>query len=453
MSKIFENTLSYIIGKTYVVWSFNQYYDKIIVRGQKNIPENEPVIFAPNHLNALMDALAILSLPPFRQVKVYLSRADVFNLPKPLVKFIRFTKILPAFRIRDGYENLVKNKTSFDTADDVLLHNAAICIMPEGDQGTERKIRPLVKGIFRIAFSAQQKLPEGKSISIIPVGIDLGDFIKFGKHLIINIGNPISISSYMESYCENQAVTTNKLKEKLQSDLENLTLHLNSEKYYECFITAVDLVNKDMLVKLHLENNTFNLFLARQYTAKILNHLEKTESDTIEYLDKACKMYKSGMQKIKLKTLNKKTPSFFDTLVAGFKGIVLTLLALPGIALNIIPFMLASVFPTIMKIKFKGFYSSVYYVAGIVLFPLFYIFQTCLLISIFSLPWWSFFILIPGHYYTGKFSFLLIKEIEPLLNHIRLFWVSKAHFEEVNKLRNLKQQISEILLNKTIQTN
>jgi hypothetical protein len=34
-------------------------------------------------------------------------------------------------------------------------------------------------------------------------GIDFGDFIDVHKHIIINIGKPIEVSEYIESYEEN----------------------------------------------------------------------------------------------------------------------------------------------------------------------------------------------------------------------------------------------------------
>lgn len=448
MSKIFENTLPYLIAKSYVVWSFKQYYDEIIILGLENIPEDEPVIFAPNHLNALMDALAILSLPPCKQPKVFLSRSDVFKLPEPVVKFIRFAKIMPAYRIRDGYENLTKNKNTFEAADEVLLHNAAICIMPEGDQGTERKIRPLVKGIFRIAFSAQQRLPEGKSVNIIPVGIDLGDFIRFGQHLIIQIGKPIKVTDYLDSYIESQAVATNAIKQKLQTDLEDLALHLGSEKHYDCFATAVETTNTAMIKALALKDNTSNRFLARKKLGKLLMRLEKEEPEVTEQLDSACKKYKSELQKVKIShnILERSIPSKFKVIINSIIILFSLIPALPGFILNGLPFILSSQVPNILKIEFKGFYSSVFYGSGIILFPLFYILQSVIFILAFTLPWWFVFILIPLHYLTGKIAFRFYRIVKSAYSDLKLYSVSKKQPNELKTLQKLRQQITEILI-------
>lgn len=450
MSKIYENNLLYNIGKPYVVWTFKQYFDEYIILGKEHIPVDEPVIFAPNHLNALMDALAVLSLPPTRQVKVYLSRADLFHLPKWMVQFIRFAKLMPAFRIRDGYENLGKNKESFDEADTVLLNNAGMVIMPEGNQGTERKVRPLVKGIFRIAFGAQQKMPVGKSVKILPIGIDTGDFIKFGKHLIINIGKPIEVADYMDLYEENPAKAINALRDRLQQAMQSLALHLSSETYYTCFETAVEAVNRSMLNKLQLSNNTQNQFIAKQNTAKILAEIENTQPQLIASLDAMCKRYEAGMQKVNLQNRNLETaiPSAFKNQFSNVLIVLYACIFLPGFILNFLPFKIPTLFPKILNIEFSGFFSSVYYGVGILTFPLFYILQAITMIVLLPLPWWMFLILIPAQFISGKISFNLYKKMKSLFADKRLYHCHKYHPTDLKDLSELKQKITETVLSR-----
>jgi len=71
------------------------------VLGRENIPTDCPVIFAPNHINALMDAIAIHSIAPYKVPVIFLARADIFNNKKS-AQLLKSAKILPAFRMRDG---------------------------------------------------------------------------------------------------------------------------------------------------------------------------------------------------------------------------------------------------------------------------------------------------------------------------------------------------------------
>ncbi|MBQ1750417.1 MAG: 1-acyl-sn-glycerol-3-phosphate acyltransferase, partial [Bacteroidales bacterium] len=95
-------------------WAFN----KLEYRGLSNFPTDGAIILAPNHCNTLMDALAVLSIN--NDPKVFVARADIFKKPR-LAKFLRFIKILPISRIRDGKEALLNNG---DTIEESI---SAIC--------------------------------------------------------------------------------------------------------------------------------------------------------------------------------------------------------------------------------------------------------------------------------------------------------------------------------------
>jgi 1-acyl-sn-glycerol-3-phosphate acyltransferase len=449
MSEIYHNSFFYLLGKKYVLWTFKQYYDEFIVLGKENIISDGPVIYAPNHLNALMDALAILSLPPLKQPKVYLSRADLFYLSPVIVNFLRFAKLMPAFRIRDGYENLGKNKESFDAANQVLMNDAAMCIMPEGNQGTEKNIRPLVKGIFRIAFNAQEVMPAGKSVKIVPVGIDLGDYIKMGKHMIVNIGKPLDVSVYMPLYQENPAKAINQIKDDLKTAIEGLTLHLDSKEYYECWEIATEVTETSVLKHLQLPDNTVNRFISRKKTEEILRKTARNEEE-IKELDQLCRSYKSLLKKVNLRSSNfeKTVPGTAFQSIRIIDLIISIILFLPGFLLNIIPFKIPSVFLKMLKIEFNGFFSSVYYGFSILSFPVMYLLQSILFVLIFSMPWWMVILLPVLHYITGKFSFIIYKRIKATLAGFRLFKLKKKKPEIYKQLADFQVRINSLIVSK-----
>src|SRR5665647_1213680 len=84
-------------------WHNNVFYRKVIVLGLDNIDPENHLIFAPNHQNALMDALAVLFT--HKGQPVFLARADIFKR-KAIASFLYFIKILPVYRIRDGFSKL-----------------------------------------------------------------------------------------------------------------------------------------------------------------------------------------------------------------------------------------------------------------------------------------------------------------------------------------------------------
>ena len=119
------------------------FYRKRQIVHAGRIPKNEPVILAPNHQNALMDALAFVMGLKFQTV--FLARADIFK-GKFIINLLTFIKILPIFRIRDGMANLQKNEEIFDLTVNILKnkHNPLL-LFPEGNHGDRRRLRPLVK--------------------------------------------------------------------------------------------------------------------------------------------------------------------------------------------------------------------------------------------------------------------------------------------------------------------
>ena len=78
---------------------FNLFYRRFIIVGRENIPEGQQVIFAANHQNALMDALAMLFA--YGKPVVFLARADIFK--KALVaNVLYFLKNIPVISTLDG---------------------------------------------------------------------------------------------------------------------------------------------------------------------------------------------------------------------------------------------------------------------------------------------------------------------------------------------------------------
>jgi len=443
MSDISDYSLSFSLVRNYVVFSFKRYYREYIVLGRDNIPKDCPVIFAPNHINALMDAIAVHSIAPYKIPVIFLARADIFN-NKKAAKVLQFTKILPAFRMRDGMENLGKNNEIFEQCVEILNQNMALGIMPEGNQGEQRKLRPLVKGIFRIAFAAQQKHNIQPNVKIVPVGIDYGSLTKFGKHIIINIGKPIEVSEYMKSYAENPVTSTNEIRERLGSDLNKLSLNLATEKFYECFESITGIVDSAMVEKLGLPDSTVSRFIARQEIAKKLVSLEKSEPDKIEKLDLLRNEYDLLLDKLNLKNwvLEQKKLKLSTNLFEGLLLFCSLPLFLYGFLMNFVPFM-APVFirKYVMKSQYEGFFSSLQFVIGIITFPLFYILQTVLFYFLISNSLWLTMIFLIIQYPFGKLALKWFIKTEKLMAKIRCLNLLKIKSSDLILAQEIRAQI------------
>ncbi len=448
MEKLYQTRWGYRLLKNYTLWGFRQFYGDITVIGTENIPvnDNTAIIFAPNHLNALMDALAVASLMPKPKTVFFLARADFFA-KKNFARFLYSIKILPAFRMRDGIENLGKNQQSFDHSFEALKQGHAVCIMPEGGQGEERKIRPLVKGIFRLGFDAQLRFGSEKSVKIIPVGIDMGDLVKAGKHLIINIGEAISMEDYLELYNENQPQALNEIKDELHKRLSGLTLNLATSKHYDCFETACDVMAEE-LEDLDGTGRDYQTekFHLKQQTARTLVDLEKNRPEVMDQLAKQCQKYKKLSRELKFK------PSVFskqDSDKISFKRLLALIITFPvalfGIVTNLLPTFAPVWLRKALKIDYEGFWSSVHFALGMLLIPLIYLAQTALFHLLIAPGWGISFIFLVLQYYTRRFSMKWYSNAVRYIHRFRFIKNLKESMQETNPVYQMITERNKII--------
>ena len=85
------------------------YFRKIQITGLDDIPKQSGIVFSPNHQGAFLDPLIVGSIVP--QKVTSLTRSDVFG--GKFQWYLDALKMLPIFRIRNGYANLRKNDQIF----------------------------------------------------------------------------------------------------------------------------------------------------------------------------------------------------------------------------------------------------------------------------------------------------------------------------------------------------
>ena len=235
MGKIQDKDGLYLFLRPYVDWMFRRSYRSFRYIGKENIPADGAVIYAPNHANALCDAMCVLGID--RQQKVFVARADIFRDPKK-AKILNWLKIMPISRVRDGLEEVRHNDETINKAVETLQDSVPFCILPEGTHRPKHSLLPLSKGIFRIALQANERFGKQKPIYIVPVGIEYGDYFLWDS-VTVTIGKPINVTEFAkksergkvkgESYPQIMMA----LREELTLRMRELILWVPDDEHYE----------------------------------------------------------------------------------------------------------------------------------------------------------------------------------------------------------------------------
>lgn len=397
-------SLGYAVLKKYVQFADWLIYKQKIITGLEKIPKNKPIIFAPNHQNALSDPLAILLNTTYQPV--WLARADIFK-NKTAAAILKFLKIMPVYRMRDGKENLAKNDETFASSVKVLENNFALGLFPEAAHSGKRQMLVHKKAVPRIVFMAEEKAHLNLDIQIIPTGIFYSHYWKFNRTLIVNFGDPIPVSQYVEQARENENTATLSMRQRILDEMQSLVLEIKSTKHYDDFETIREIYGRHFFNRQNQKYSTLNLFHSNQKLVKKLDNLEENHPKETEKLVLDVNNYTAKIKKLKIRNWLIENPNL-NLLKIGLNKLIL-ILGLPiflfGFIFNAIPFFAIDRI-TRKKIKDKGFWSTFYLVLGIIVFPIFY------LIEFLAVSW-----LIPGIWL--KLAFLIAL---PLTGKVAFLW-------------------------------
>jgi 1-acyl-sn-glycerol-3-phosphate acyltransferase len=429
----------YWLLKQYVRFADWLIHKKIIVTGKEKIPDNKPIVFAPNHQNALSDPMAILLHIRFQPV--WLARADIFGKSKVVDSILRFMKIMPVYRLQDGKENLAKNDDTFNQSIKVLENNFALALFPEAAHSFKRQMMVHKKAVPRIVFMAEEKTGNQLDIQIIPAGIFYSHYWKFNRTVIVQFGDPVSVNDYLEIYSQNQNAAIILLKTKIHDAILPLILNIRSKKYYEEFERIREIYGRHFLKRQNKEWSLLNLFHSDQKLTNKLDELETTHPDETENLVRKANDFYGNVKMHGLRSwMIAENENHANKLVLHSLLLIAGLpLFLYGFVFNAIPFFLVDRLVR-KKVKNISFWSTFFLVGGIVIFPLFYL-VTLLTVS-GVLPGFllkiAFLVSLP---FAGKLAFNWYILLRKTMGRFRLLRLKRFKKESYKDLIGAKEQL------------
>jgi 1-acyl-sn-glycerol-3-phosphate acyltransferase len=183
----------------------------IKVYGRENIPENGPLILAPNHRSYIDPP--VVGFASTRET-YFLAKEELFKF-KPFAMLISFYNAIPLRRS-------IESKTALIYAIEKLKENNVITIFPEGTRNkTKQKLLPFKLGVAFLSLNTNAK--------VVPIYIKNNGgralfkiflWILRIKRLEVHIGKPIDPKSFTNDR-KGQVELTKKLYEEMLKLIEN----------------------------------------------------------------------------------------------------------------------------------------------------------------------------------------------------------------------------------------
>jgi len=425
---------------TAVKWYFHLFYKKVIITGRTNIPENVPLIFAANHQNALMDALAILFA--VNRPVVFLARADIFKKAS-VARLLYFLKILPVFRMRDGIDNMSNNTAIFEKTVEVLEAGLPIGILPEGTHTDIKHLQPLKKGICRIAFMAAESSAFKLNLNIVPVGIDYAHYQHAGTPLLINFGTPIAAGNYYTLYRENQQKAITMLRDDLAVAIKKEMIDVADNEYYTSTLTAALVYCDTYLLRTNTSPDYIHRFRAAQTLVNTLEEAYERDNSVKDKLRNSVADYLHLLKSQRLRDEQIARPYNLSALIMqACISVLVAPIHLTGILINYLPYTIPARFTK--RIKDPQFVSSVNFGLSFLTFLIWYI-----LLNTFILVYTAN-ILIAASVTTvgvlsGLTAFYHYKRLLRVLAHLRAYRLMTTKAALYAHLCNARAAITQIV--------
>ena len=375
--KIQDDNILYNCLRPYVDFCAKHSYRRFEVHGREKLPENGSLIFGINHSNTLMDALVVLATSHHK--KVFMARGDIFANPT-VAKILRFLRILPLFRIRNGVAAVRNNTDSMEQAVDVVHDQVGLYLFPEGRHRTKHSLLQLSKGIFHIAIDSNREFGQKQPVYLVPVGIEYGDYFRYRSTCMVNFGEPINVTDFINNSTEeNEAVLMNQLREMLWKRISKLITYIPDDEDYDATWEIVKMKNEKRVGGLYSK-----MLRNRATVEKVIQYKETNPEEAKNLFSKVMSFAKDRVrQKISVTSTAKKRP-----LLNSLWKLLLALIGLPYFIASSVVNAIVWI-PTLIikkKLKDKAFNNTVCFGGKLLLRPLVFIGGTIALFC--TLPWY-----------------------------------------------------------------
>lgn len=419
------------------------YYKEIKVKNQEFLIHDGPMILIANHPNSMMDGWMIAQI--CRQPIYFMAKGTFFSSPIKRM-FLNSLNMIPINRKVDKRTEGVNNKDSFDACYKILEAGKTLVIFPEGNSILERQLRELRTGTARIALETESRNGGKLNIKVVPMGLFYSKAEKFRSSIMVNIGQGLSVTDYLEEYKVNNSTASKKLTEKFRIHLERVLITTENSEQEKLLDDILGIINTSKRSK-DIEENTLLL-------QKVKNRLEEIQMiqpyllEEIQNLVNAIHWQSDKLQ-IKTEFLSKrfKSQRFIGQLAFSVFFILLEFpLFIFGVIHSIIPYKSTEILMPKL-VKNVEYYAPIAILIGIVLYPLNYFLLLSIVTNFFDFSLLGkiiYFIAMP---LTGMLAYHFSLFLKNTSFKWKYFFLLINEKEGLKELRSLQNKLEKIIIN------
>jgi len=304
-------------------------------------------------------------------------------------------------------------------------------------------LRMLQKGVFRLAMLAQEKHGNTPMVKIVPVGLEYTSTNKFRSDVIVRYGDSIELSDFYDLYAENPAKAFKQMQDFLMAKMREGMIDVANEQYYSEIERLGVLYQRRAVQRLGLDYRNAEHRLQTQQ--KIIAALQEYATSNPAEMSALCLAVRNYLDVIKKNNIDDSIVEHQPYSFAGLLGRSLpAVLGIPfwilGLLFNYLPYKL-STFAS-RKVKDPQFISSVQFVAGVVLYPLYHLIMAILLVVFIPCIWGKIImpmLIIP----LGIFAWEYSVSMKKLGARFRFWWNKKGKKQEILDVIDLRKDIFE----------
>jgi len=419
------------------------FYRRTEVRGREKFDPNSPLVFAPNHQNALMDALVFVTT--LKQQPFFLARADLFK-SNFLIKVFTFMKMKPVYRIRDGYENLQKNQEVFEFTTRLLQSGGSLCLFPEGNHNAQRYFRPLKKGLARIAFEAENSTDFNLGLKIVPTGIDYSHYDNVRGRLTVSYGDPITITDLKEVYRTDPQSALKELNNRIRKNIEPHMIEIPWMDIYDSVMELRQIYGARFRELRNLPGRTlFHKFDADKEMIRMIASLRETDPEGIADLNQKVQEYMGLMKKYNFRYhIPARAPYGIGKILLNSLWLALLFpLHVYSMVNNYHLFRI----PAMISRKFKDIQfraTAAYVISMAVMMPISYALFTLIVGLIFN-TWWIWVAYLITLLPSGVFMLHYMFENRKWRSRIRFAWHTARKNRDILRISELHKEIHSVM--------